>query len=259
MKVRLAKYIVVAAVLVACSPAAPGPMASEPSSPPTVRPTFSSPGVPTTLTPEAIRAEVEELAGDQLISIGYGAGRVVSVGLRSTGEDLASQIHATYGEAVEIAVGLFPYPPPNPPQRGCLHFQDAVQRHPPLATIVAVEKAVVAGTFYAGTVRITNTGLLPFQLDTSSNFSLFLFRPGDSDPTGLSEGGSMGTGFARSLDGGESVEFPASGGTASCDLALGYVLPAGTYAVRALIEVLPPEDEVIHFWSEPTAIEVVAP
>jgi len=62
------------------------------------------------------------------------------------------------------------------------------------------------------------------------------------------------------LDPGEAVDLEASGGTASCDLALGYVLPAGTYEARALVDYQEPVTfESRAFWSEPTLIEVVAP
>ena len=58
----------------------------------------------------------------------------------------------------------------------------------------------------------------------------------------------------------ESILLPGFGGTASCDLALGYTLPPGAYEARALVDfVRDPEDEVVFFWSEPSTVEIVNP
>lgn len=69
----------------------------------------------------------------------------------------------------------------------------------------------------------------------------------------------MGTGLLLTLLPGQTQDVKAFGGTASCDPALGYVLPAGTYQARALIDFSPGESGVHVFWSDPIQIEVVAP
>jgi hypothetical protein len=211
------------------------------------------------LSPAAIRAELEPFLGDQIISIGEGAGGVINVGLRATGEELAGQLHATYGDAVRISVGLFPFPPPENPQRACVNIREVVRDHAPLLAAVAVDRTIDAGTFFRGTVRLTNAGILPFQLETSSNFSVHLFRPGESEPIGGSEGGMVGTGYSAPLDPGEAVELEAAGGTASCDLALGYLLPAGVYEARAIIDFQTATGELAFFWSDPATVELINP
>jgi len=190
--------------------------------------------------------------------IGSGADEVVVVGLRATGEELARELQTRYGRSVEITVGVLPYPPSEDPQRGCLHLRDLGQLEPPLRASVAVDSTIVAGTYYRGTVRLTNTEVAPYELETSNGFSLYLFRPGDPVPVGVREGTTAGTGFSKRLEAGESIELPAGGGTASCDPALGYIVPAGTYDVRAQIHVRPPEGESADFWSEPATVDVLA-
>ena len=234
------------------------PLESVPVVAPTAAPMVPSPGDASSLTPEQVRAGIERLVGNQMTSIGFGIEQIVHVGLRADGEDLARQIHATYGDAVEITVGMFPYPPPAQAERGCRNFAEVTRDHAPLTASVAVDGEVRAGSFYRGTVRLTNASPGAYQLLTSSSFSLFLFRPGEAHPIGVSEGITMGTGFGRELLPGESIDFEAGGGTASCDLALGYMLPLGRYDVRALIDFQPSRaEEGAYFWSEPATIDVV--
>lgn len=241
----------------------PLPIASAPSTPaPTStaspRPTFPTPGPPTTLSPAEICAEVLRL--QEVNYLGECSG-VIRIGLRVDAEALAGQLRARYGDAVTLTVGHFPYPPPEDPERACLDVQPTVEEHAPLTAVVEVEGPIVGGSRYPGTVRLSNAGAVPYELQTSSNFSLYLFRPGEPETIGLSElGSSWGVGYGRTLEPGEAVELPATGGTASCDLVLGYVLPAGAYEVRALIDFQPViDDPARHFWSDPTPVQVVDP
>ncbi len=225
----------------------------------TSRPSFEAPGSPAALTPEQILAEIDPLMGESGLSLGEGANRVISVGLRANAEDVARELVARYGAAIQVSVGNFPFPPPGAPQRACDWTPQVAADHEPLVGTLGIEPAVVGGEFFRGKLRLTNDGLGSYPLETSSNFSMFLFRPGELLPIGSPEGGSMGTGYSKLLGRGETVEFDAAGGTASCDLSLGYVLPAGTYEARALVDFQDATFELGHFWSEPTTIEVVDP
>ena len=67
----------------------------------------------------------------------------------------------------------------------------------------------------------------------------------------------MGTGIRIELKPGESKEFDALGGTASCDIGLGYELPDGAYVARAAVEI----DEATgpgYFWSDPLPIQLTS-
>jgi hypothetical protein len=260
--------IAVAAMVAACSAtpptsALPGTVPATPppaTVAPTIQPSFQVPGSPSALTPAEIRAKIEPFAGQGVISIGEGAGGVIVVGLQASGEALARELHATYGPAVQLSVGLFPFPPPAAPGKPCLQMPATMPLHAPLAGALIVDGPVVAGDFFQGAVRLTNAGPAPFELSTSSGFPARIFRPGEPTPIGASEGGSAGTGFSKRLTPGETVELGAGGGTASCDLALGYALPAGTYQARALIDYSDPATlELRYFWSEAATIEIVDP
>lgn len=241
----------------------PSPLPSEGESPAqspstaSTPPALETPGAPTTASPEEICAAVELLEDSTFL--GECAG-IVKVGLRAGAEELAQELRATYGDAIELSVGLFPYPPPDDPERACLNIRPTVLEHPPLVAAVEVDREIVVGTHYEGKVRLTNAGQVAFELETSSDFSLFLFRPGEWDPIGMSELGWMGHGTGATLAPGESIWFPGFGGTAACDLALGYTLPPDVYEARALVGFNRKlDDEVLYFWSEPTTVEVVNP
>jgi hypothetical protein len=227
---------------------------------PTVRPSFDAPGPPSALSPDQIRAEIEPLVGQSAISVGEGANRVIAIGLRANAEALAKQLVAQYGTAVEVTVGLFPYPPPASPKRSCEFIPQAGGDHGPLVASVVLDPTVISGGFYRGKVRIKNTSAAPYKLSTDSSFSAYLFRDGDSLPIGVSESGVMGTGFEKTLAPGETLELPAGGGTASCDLGVGYVLPAGSYVSRGLVDFADPVTlENRWFWTEPAVIQVINP
>jgi hypothetical protein len=262
--VSLLTILAIGALLGGCDGGPSTPPSSDPRPPtgagPTARPSFVAPGSPSGLSPEQIRAEIEPLMGQAGISLGEGANGVIQVGLRANAEAVARELVETYGSAIQVTVGLFPYPPPAAPQRACQRLAQVVAVHPPLSAAVLLPPTVVGGDFLKGQLRITNTSGVPYELITSSTFSVFLFRPGEALPIGGSEGGVMGTGYGKTLGPGEAVGLDAGGGTASCDLAVGYVVPAGTYQARALVDVQDPVTfENRFFWSDPTSIEVVDP
>jgi hypothetical protein len=262
---RRLSLIAILAVAGACT----GPTASSPAPtatdaatvvPPPTAPASTDPVSSTAANPapEAICRELEQLSA--LIYLGDCAIAPIRVGVLANAEDVARELFEKYGDRLEVSVGLFPYPPPADPQRACVGIRPVVAAHAPLVATVLIDEVIVGGNHYQGTVRLTNDSPKPFELETSSNFSLYLFRSGEADPIGLSEGGSVGTGRVATLGPGESIEIEAAGGTASCDLDLGYVVPAGSYEVRALIDFKQDLAEPsLFFWSDATAISVVDP
>ena len=198
--------------------------------------------------------------GQSGLSIGEGANRVISVGLRANAEAVAREIVAKYGTSVEVTVGNFPYPPPEVPKRACDWLPRVVPDHRPLTAALAIQPSVTGGDFFKGQVRITNAGPAPYELSTSSSFTVYLFRPNETQPIASSEGLVAGTGYGRTLGPGDGIEIVAGGGTASCDLAVGYVVPAGSYIGRAIVDYQEPVTfENRNFWSEPAPILVVDP
>jgi len=248
----------VAGVALACNE---GPSGA-PTAPlgPSDRPSYPAPGSPPAISREQIRNEIMPLMGQSGLMIGDGANGVVIVGLRSNAEEVARELVARYGTAVEVTVGNFPYPPPEAPQRACASIPDLVANHQPLTATIALQPSVVAGGFFKGKLRFTNAGSAPYELITSSGFTVYLFRASETLPIGSSEGAVGGTGYGKTLAPGGSIELDAGGGTASCDLGVGYVLPAGAYVARALVDYQNPVTfENRRFWSDPVTIDVVDP
>jgi hypothetical protein len=254
---NLVRALCASAMIVACGNAEPTPPPSAGETP--VAPVACAAAMPfpphQDLT--SIRAEIEARAAGEFTSIGNGA-TTVMVGLRARAECLARQIVAAYGPSVEVTVGLLPFPPRPQAKRGC-QVGGPFGAVPLLQATLEVPSQVERGEWFKGNVRFANVGPAPISLVTSSSFTVYLFPLGNQVAIGTSEGGSMGTGLAMSLAPGQTEKVKAFGGTASCDLALGYALPVGQYRARALIDYSPPDGAIHYFWSDPTPVEIIAP
>jgi len=107
-------------------------------------------------------------------------------------------------------------------------------------------------------VTLTNNGSTTLTIDTGQPLSIYLFEPDGTALVGASPGAVAGTGLGLKLLPGASHAIDAGGGTASCDLRLGYELPDGPYVARAAVEI----DETSgpgYFWSDPVTIQLVTP
>lgn len=219
-----------------------------------------TPGPVSSLPMEALRTEIIALAGRDLRSIGEGSdGLVVTVAAGA--ESVAREIYARYGGSVSVGLGRFPYPPPGAAERSCM-LRPSITEAPPglVATIEMIGRTVARGENFDAMVRIASRRSVPFDLETSSNFEIYLFRPNDPFPIGAPDGGRVGTGWGVTLPPGGSEQLEAFGGTSSCDIAVGYVVPTGIYQARALVDYIDTTDlnrPLSHYWSEPLMIEVV--
>ena len=253
-RVLAAGPVVVAAFLVAGCVTGPSPTAPATTAPLT-------PGPVASLSLDELRAEITELAGRSLTSIGEGSDGLV-VQLTPDAEAIAREIYARFGGSVRVGVGFFPFPPPTDVERSCAWIPDLTPLPGLVATIEMPRLTIVQGQSFNAKVRLTNRQPNPLGLETSSNLSLYLFRAGDDLPIGASAGGLLGMGWGAQLLPGESTEVQGGGGTASCDLSLGYMVPPGAYQARALVDYVHEtgEDrEIRHFFGEPLLVEVVAP
>jgi hypothetical protein len=105
-------------------------------------------------------------------------------------------------------------------------------------------------------VKLTNTGSTTLTIDTGQPLSLSLFGP-NGTLVGASPGAIAGTGLRLKLLPGAAHAIEAAGGTASCDLRLGYELPDGPYVARAAVEIDGASGPG-YFWSDPVSIELVS-
>jgi hypothetical protein len=208
-----------------------------------------------------IQGLINSRAGDQLTQIGPGKGKV-NVGLRPGAVDLARQIVDAYGAAVDVTVGFFSYPGGVLVNNACA-IPSTLADHPGLrATVEIATPKIVSGTTFDPTVRITDIGTSTLTLQTSSSLQVYLFLPGGAKPVGALELAVAGEGRTVSVEPGKSITVPGYGGTASCDLSLGYALRPGSYQARALVDFAPsPEggNGPLVFWGDPLGVEVVPP
>ena len=233
---RIAGTALVAALVVtavaACSAAPstpPGPTAT-----PTA--TARTPD-PSLLDLSQIRAAIEREYSGQLLGIGDGAG-VVIVAFQSTAEVAAADVIARYGAKVRVTVGGFPYPSPPATTNACAaRVATLIDPGALRATIEMPSATIGHAVSFAATVRLTNTGSAAISIVTGQPMFIFLFEPGGTVPVGLFAGPVGGTGMQFGLESGGSKSIPAIGGTASCDLRLGYELPDGPYVARAKVEI----------------------
>ena len=184
-----------------------------------------------------IRAAIESEYAGQFIAIGDGAG-TVAVELRSTAVAAAADLVARYGARVQVTVGLFPYPAPSGGANVCAaRVGPLIDPGPLRATIQMSSHSVGHDVAFAATVRLTNTGPASLAVETGQPLLIFLFEPDGTVPVGVGAGGIAGTGLAFKLEPGGSSSIPATGGTSSCDLRIGYELPDGPYVARAAVEI----------------------
>jgi hypothetical protein len=254
----LRRWAILATAFAICAcTAAPPPIAPAPSIAPA--PPTSGPW-PSAADLETMREVIESRAAGQLSSIGIGNG-TVDVVLRAGAVGLAKEIVDAYGDAVHVTVGFFSYPS-SAAVGGSCPVQGTFANHPALqASVEMATLRIATGATFDATVRIKNIGAQTVRLDTSSGLQVYLFQPGGTKPSGTSDGGSAGTGLLATVEPGTSTTIPGYGGAASCDFSLGYVLPAGPYQARALVDfAIGPDggNGPLVFWSDALDVEIVA-
>lgn len=163
-------------------------------------------------------------------SIGDGKA-VVSVHLRADQEQVASELAARYGNAVQLRVGSFSFPDrrprrPGPPAAPA----PQEQAFPGLEMSVEVDQEVLqAGDDGHGRLMLRNTGTERIgPLDSGQPLAGSLLNS-SLEVVGGYSGWIAGVGRIIDLAPGESASLPVIFGTASTREELGYILPPGQY------------------------------
>jgi hypothetical protein len=205
-------------------------IAGEP--PPTALPTVPAQCVdpPPANEAERVRAELEGRmsAGDRRFLELSDADGVVHVGLRADGEELAAELTAQYGDVVAVTVGRFGYPGVvTQRQAGACTVPAGDPADEAIRTEIVVDTPPdQPGAWGSGSIRLHNDGPDPIQF-TSGTATGTLVR--DGRPVGAYEGAISLSGVAVDLPPGGDTTLPFLIGSASCDPALGYAVPPGTY------------------------------
>jgi hypothetical protein len=186
-----------------------------------------------------IQQGVNVAAGEFLVSSAVGAGPPVFVGLRADAEELAAELTERYGDLVSITVGLLSYPDRQRPEGvSCSALIPPPPSQPTslVAEMLPIEGPVSSGADFEANVRVTNRGDETVSFESGQPLIGFVFRQGETTPIAMYAGGIAGTGVGAELAPGEFIDIEVLGGTASCDPALGYRLPAGRYEVRTPVD-----------------------
>ncbi len=192
--------------------------------------------------------EIRQVVGEAAMSRrgaftqwGIGRGRV-NVQLAADQEALAASFHERFGDAVELRVGVFRYPP----TIGAGEQEKApVVVRPTLPLLpseeftvdLADEMVVVSGGTKTGTLRIRNRGSREAVIETNGAVTAHVVDP----QTGDSVGGFFGPQHAPlitfRIPPSSTVSIPLLVGTTSSVRTLGYAVPPGKWAIEVPIRI----------------------
>jgi hypothetical protein len=168
-----------------------------------------------------------------LTSIGEGKG-VICVGLRADQENLASELAARYGSAVELEVGAFCFPDrrpihPRPPVGPALKEQtfEGIEM-----SVEGYQSVLEVGDDGHGRLLLRNSGSERIGPLVSGQPLVGSLLNDSLEAVGGYVGPIAGTGRIVDLAPGQSASIPVIYGTASTREDLGYALPPGTYWLK---------------------------
>ena len=206
-----------------------------------------------------LRRLAAETGRPVLSSIGQGKA-VIHVALRADQENVASELAARYGSAVELRVGLFGFPgrqrtSPRPPA-GPAPQEQAFEG---LEVSVEVDQAVLeAGDDGHGRLVLRNNGTERIgPLDCGQPLVGCLLDASHEAVGGFC-GWIAGTGLTVDLTPGRSASIKVIFGTASTREELGYALPPGRYSLKVQMQFRHGPGEPTHALTAPlTQITIV--
>jgi hypothetical protein len=188
-----------------------------------------------------VRGEIErtleqraaETGRQILTSLGEGKG-VICVGLRADQENLARELAARYGSAVELRVGAFSFPDrrasrPAPPVRPALEEQTFEGLE---MSVEVGQRVVEAGDDGHGRLVLRNSGSERIGPLYGGQPLVGSLLNASLEAVGGYSGMIAGTGLVVDLAPGRSAGIPLIYGTGSTREDLGYAVPPGTYLLK---------------------------
>ncbi len=167
-------------------------------------------------------------------SVGSGGLRQpVSTHLVADQEPLAGELHRKYGDALEITLGVRPYPAP-----ACI--ADTCQPLPPETPMDGLEirfkepVTITAGKDGEATVIVRNTGSEPKSMGLDFGPATVVERGTAHVVAAPLQAALVGPATWGPLGPGEQLEMPVSFGTANCGDTGDYALAPGTYGLLVL-------------------------
>jgi hypothetical protein len=194
---------------------------------------------------EEIRRELNTTAKNRpgaFLQWGIGRGRV-TVQLAADQEGLAASFHRRFGDAVELRVGVFPYPPvldANHREKG-----PPAVAPPPLPLLpheefkVSLEGEIVvkSGGTTSGVLRIHNRGSAEAVIDTNGGVTARVVDPHTGEGVGGFVGAQAAPLVKYRIAPDSTGSIPLLVGTASSVRSLGYAIPPGSWAIEVPIQI----------------------
>jgi hypothetical protein len=194
---------------------------------------------------EGIRREVREMVADRpgsFMQLGIGKGRV-DVQLAADQINLAAQLHDRFADAVELRVGVFPYPPAtktvDSAKDSTLASRPTLPLLPEEEFDVSLESEIVVGSGRTthGALLIHNRGRAEVVIDTNGGVTARVVDPQSGNGVGGFFGAQAAPLFKYTMPPAGTVSIPLLVGTASSVRTLGYAVPPGQWAIEVPIHI----------------------
>jgi hypothetical protein len=187
----------------------------------------------------ALLAELGPLLDGRVSSWGGEAvdGAII-VDLLVSEEAYADELLARFGELVHVNVGAFPYPMPDPlPESRCETLGDPQAVDGLEITLDPIASPITMSTMLGASVtdvRLRNVGEEVIRFTTGQPLGL-LVQEGDRTAVNFNELAMAALGIEVDLPPHGEQTIALSTGLASCDPAVGYRVPAGSYDLIAVL------------------------
>ncbi|MGD0985797.1 MAG: hypothetical protein ABSA65_18610 [Acidimicrobiales bacterium] len=170
--------------------------------------------------------------------------------LQPRATDAAESLHRRFGDDVELVVGFLRHPQ-RQPRRQHTGARDDIPDMDPKSMAVELDAPIIvaSGRTVRVALRVHNLSADTIVICTNGQVTAQVLDPDTRAVVGRFAGGQILPGIYFRAAPGETVVVPVLVGTASFSPDLGYVLPAGVWAIQVVLEL---EDENATGWQRGT-------
>ena len=167
----------------------------------------------------------------------------MEVRLAADQEALAASLHERYGDAVELTVGVFPYPPSSEVDDAAVGDRATARPQLPLLPEdefevgLGGEIVVPSGGTVHGSLRLRNCGSAEVVIETNGGVTARVVDPETGDGVGGFFGLQMAPLITFRIPPGGTASIPLTVGTASSVRNLGYAIAPGRWAIEVPIQI----------------------
>lgn len=156
--------------------------------------------------------------------------------LAPTAVAVAEDLHARFGDSVELTVGALPYPPGRPPRWPRITEPPAELLNPQQATVELDGPAVVqSGHTLRHGLLLRNQSGVDLKIPTNGHLTTAVVDPATGEVVGGFAGAQALPLITYRVAPGQTEQIPLLTGTASFTPRLGYAVPPGSWGIRATL------------------------